>query len=150
MPFIFTTDIKGYIDNALKETAYEVEGGTINGNQPTFNGAPLFNASYILSGELVHFRINVDFDNITSFGTGQYYMSLPFTSKYDMYTRNGQLLDFSTGKSHPVSGHVVAGSDQMLLLTTANNADEVAFTSSVPFNLDVQDDFHVAGSFIRS
>ena len=150
MPFTFTTDIKGYLDNALKETTYAVQGGTLNGSQPTFNGTPLFAASYILSGELVHFRINVDFDNITSFGAGQYYMTLPFNSKYDMYMRNGQLLDFSTSKKYSISGHVVAGSNVMNLLSTANNGDEVAFTSSVPFNLNAADDFHISGSFIRS
>ena len=149
MPFTFTTDIKGYLDNALKETTYAVQGGAVT-TQPTFSGAPLFYASYILSGELVHFRINVDFDNITSFGTGQYYMTLPFNSKYDMYMRNGQLLDFSTSKKYSISGHVVAGSNVMNLLSTANNGDEVAFTSSVPFNLAVADDFHISGSYIRA
>lgn len=150
MPFTFTTDIKGYIDNALKETTYAVQGGTANGTQPTFDGNPLFAASYILSGELVHFRINVDFDNITSFGTGQYYMTLPFNSKYDMYMRNGQLLDFSTNKKYSISGHVSAGSNMMYLLSTASNGDEVSFSSLVPFHLNIADDFHISGSFIRS
>ena len=83
------------------DTLYTVQGGTTNGTQPTFNGAPLFTASYVTSGDLVHFRINVDFDNITSFGTGQYYMTLPFNSKYSYYFREGHLFDFSTS---PISG----------------------------------------------
>ncbi len=150
MPFIFTTDIKGYLDNALKETVYDVQGGTTNGTQPTFNGTPLFSASYVLSGELVHFRINVDFDNITSFGTGQYYMTIPFNSKYDAYFRNGNLLDASTNKKYSISGHVSEGSNMMYLLTTVSNGNEEAFTHSVPFNLAIQDDFHISGSYIRS
>ena len=149
MPFTFTTDIKGYFDNALKETTYAVQGGT-SGTQPTFSGTPLFAASYILSGELVHFRINVDFDNITSFGTGQYYMTLPFNSKYDMYMRNGNIFDASTSKKYSISGHVVAGSNIMQLLSTASNGTEVDFTSSVPVVLNAEDDFHISGSFIRA
>lgn len=150
MPFIFTTDIKGYLDNALKETTYAVQGGTANGDQPTFNGTPLFAASYILSGDLVYFRINVDFDNITSFGTGQYYMTLPFNSKYDNYVRGGHLFDASTNKKYSISGHVSAGSNMMYLMTTASNGDEVSFTSSVPFNLAIADDFHISGNYIRA
>lgn len=77
-------------------------------------------------------------------------MTLPFNSKYDVYMRNGQLIDASTNKKYSISGHVVAGSDMMYLSSTASNGDEVSFTSSVPVNLNIADDFHVSGSFVRA
>lgn len=125
-----------------------VQGGT-TGTQPTFNGAPLFDASYLLSGSIVHFRISVLMTNITNFGTGQYYMTLPFNAKYDYYFRGGILTDFSTSKKYSISGHVSAGSNMMYMHTTASNGDEANFTSSVPFNLAVADDFHIWGEYIR-
>jgi hypothetical protein len=63
------------------EVPFTVGGGT-SGNQPTFSGSPLFSGSYILLDRLVHFRINVEMTNITNFGTGQYYVTLPFNSAH--------------------------------------------------------------------
>jgi hypothetical protein len=56
--------------STVAEQTYVVGGGT-SGTQPTFTGSPLFYGSYASQGDLVHFRVNVDFDNITRFGTGQ-------------------------------------------------------------------------------
>jgi len=131
------------------DTLYAVQGGT-TGTQPTFSGTPLFTASYVTSGDLVHFRINVLMTNITGFGTGQYYMTLPFNSKYNYYFREGNLSDFSTSRKYAISGEVAAGSNVMHLFTTNSAGHEDAFTSSVPFNLATADDFHISGGYIKS
>lgn len=131
------------------EVSYAVSGGTVaGGTQLTFTGAPLFFASYVKAGAIVYFRINVLMTNITNFGTGQYYMTLPFTAKYDTYFRNGQLYDDSTARSYSISGHVTGGTNVILLQTTSSSGHEVAFTSSVPFNLATTDNFHIGGDFI--
>ena len=133
------------------EVSYQVGGGTLNGGtQPTFSSAPMFYASYVLTGPLVYFRINVLFTNITDFGTGQYYMTLPFNSKYDHYIRGGQIFDYSTSKNYSISGHTIAGSNVIRLLSTASSGIEVPFTSSVPFNLATTDDFHISGTYIKA
>ena len=133
------------------EVSYAVAGGTVSGGtQPTFNGTPLFSASYVKTGPLVYFRINVLFTNITSFGTGQYYMTLPFNSKYDIYLRGGQVYDYSTSKNYSISAHIVANTNVIKLMSTASNGSEVAFTSSVPFNLAIEDDFHINGTYIAT
>jgi hypothetical protein len=126
-----------------------VQGGT-SGTQPTFNGAPLFDASYALSGSVVHFRIKVLMTNITNFGTGQYYMSLPFPVKYDYYFRGGHLEDASTGDRYSISGNAPAGSSTIYLTATASNGKEVSFSPSVPVNLAVADNFHIYGDYIRA
>lgn len=125
-----------------------VTGGTTL-VQPTFNGAPLFTGSYISLGDLIHFRINVDFDNILTFGTGQYYLNLPFVSKYDYQFRNGNVRDFSTDRSYSIGGHVNAGSAQMLLNFTDSQGRDTEFTHNTPFALAIEDDFHISGTYIR-
>lgn len=127
------------------EQDYALGGGTF-GTQPTFNGAPMFYGSYVKQGALVHFRINVDFDNITGFGTGQYYVTLPEPTKYDVYLRNGHLAH--NGDRYSISGNAGAGSDLMTLFFTASNGKELPFTSTNPAALTTADDFHITGSYI--
>ena len=126
---------------------FTVQGGTLNGTQPTFSGAPLFTGSYVKMGNLVHFQIDVDMDNITSFGTGQYYMTLPFLAEHNYLFSDGCLHDISTGDQYAVLGHVVAGSSQLRLLSVASNGRHVSFTHSVPVNLAIADNFHIAGTY---
>ena len=134
----------------LTEVAYAVTGGT-TGTQPTFSGSPLFTGSYVKTGVLCHFRIDVDFDNITSFGTGQYYLKLPFPSKRNYQLSDGCLHDISTGREYPISGHVLANSDDLYLQSIdsqGNSAFNIDFTYNNPVTLATADNFHVAGTYI--
>jgi hypothetical protein len=137
-------------ETAYNVVPYTVQGGT-SGTQPTFNGAPLFSATYVLVGRLCHFEIQVDMDNITGFGTGQYYMTLPFESKYGYKFRDGCLHDISVGRLYHISGHVYAGSNVLELFTSdtqGNTLYDFPFTSVEPVNLSTADNFHLAGTFI--
>jgi hypothetical protein len=125
---------------------WQVEGGTL-GTQPTFSGDPLFTGEYSIIGGLCHFSIDVDMDNIVSFGTGQYFVKLPVPSKNNYLLSDGCLHDISSGDEYAVLGHVQAGSDVLTLLSTASNGRQVPFTSSVPINLSTADNFHIAGTF---
>jgi hypothetical protein len=129
------------------DTPFTVLGGTL-GTQPTFSSSPLFTGSYIRTNDLVHFRIDVDMDNITSFGSGQYYLNLPFPSKYNYFLRDGCLHDISASRQYAMSGHVLAGSNQLLLWSTASNGNDVPFTHNVPATLAAADNFHIAGTYI--
>jgi hypothetical protein len=130
------------------DTTYFVQGGTA-GVQPTFNGQPLFTASYVQTGDLVFFRINVDMSNITSFGTGQYYMTLPFNAKYDMIVSSGHLNDNSANDNYQLSGEITAGSNVMWLYYIASNSQLAAFDYNSPKVLDLNDYFHISGSYIK-
>jgi hypothetical protein len=129
-----------------KSVPFTVLGGTL-GTQPTFTGAPLFTGSYTKLGNLVHFQLDVDMDNITSFGTGQYFINLPFPAEHNYQVSDGCLHDFSTGDQYSVMGHVVAGASQLRLFSVASNGRHVAFTASVPVNLATADNFHLAGTY---
>ena len=130
--------------------SFEVSGGTL-GTQPTFDGAPLFTGFYIKVGSLVHFTIDVDFENITSFGSGQYYLNLPFASANNYQFAAGCLHDISTGRDYPIFGHVFASESQMLLKSIdaqGNAAFNVPFAQGSPITIATADNFHISGSYI--
>jgi hypothetical protein len=51
---------------------------------------------------------------------------------------------------YSISGHAVAGSNELKLYTTASNGKEVAFTNSVPVGLNTACDFHIFGSYFST
>lgn len=137
------------IGGATDEGTWTVEGGTTGPGavQPTFNGDSLFNGHYSIIGNICHFGVDVDMDNITSFGTGQYYIKLPVASHHNIILSDGCLHDISTGDQYAILGHVVAGSDILTLYSIASNGRHVAFEDNVPIKLDVADNFHISGTY---
>jgi hypothetical protein len=129
-------------------TVFTVQGGVVSGTQPTFNGAPLFTGSYIRVGDLVHFQVQVEFDNITNFGNGQYYINLPFPARYPYQFREGCVHDASTSRQYSIGGHVFAGEVQLALNFLDTNGRDSAFTHNTPFTLAVADNFHTSGTYI--
>lgn len=132
------------------EETFTVQGGSL-GTQPTFSGAPLFSGSYVKSGPMVHFQIQVDFTNITSFGTGQYYVDLPFASKHAYQVRAGCLHHTSTGRDYSIGGHVNEGSSRLVLNSSGISGQsvfDVPFTSTAPVTLTTADNFHISGTYI--
>jgi hypothetical protein len=128
--------------------SYTPEGGT-TGTQPTFSG-PAISGSYTKWGNLAHFEIKVDFTNIISFGTGQYYLDLPFAAEHAYQFRDGCLHDQSTTRQYTISGHVAANANRLYLFTTdlhGNRIFDAAFTNAEPITLGVADSFHVAGTY---
>jgi hypothetical protein len=132
------------------ETSFTVNGGT-TGTQPTFTGAPLFSGSYVKTGPLVHFQIQVDMDNITNFGTGQYYVELPFPAKHSYHFRDACLHDSSgTVRQYALSGHVYAGQSQVALWFTSTSGQDELFDYNSPALLTVNDNFHISGTYIAN
>lgn len=136
----------GDIDTDFGDITYQPLGGT-DGSQPTFSGDPLITGSYVRFGPLCHFQIDVDFDNITSFGSGQYYLTLPFSAEHAFLVRDGCLHDASGGDQYAITGHCDAGSNVLKLLSVASNGRDVPFTYNVPVTLAVADNFHIAGTY---
>lgn len=129
-------------------TPYTPEGGT-DGTQPTFSG-PAISGSFNRFGNMVHFSIAVDFDNILTFGTGQYYLTLPYPARVAYQLRDGCLHDNSAGTEYHISGHVDAGSDVLWLNSSdkvSSGVQDVAFTSTFPVTLTAADNFHIAGTY---
>jgi hypothetical protein len=132
------------------EQSFTVNGGTL-GTQPTFDGAPLFSGTYVINGPMVHFQIQVDMDNITNFGTGQYYVDLPFPAKYSYHFRDACLHDTSgTVRQYALSGHVYAGQSQVTLWFTSTSGQDELFDHNSPALLTVNDNFHISGTYITA
>jgi hypothetical protein len=128
--------------------AYQPSGGT-SGTQPTWTGTPI-TGSFNRFGNMVHFSILVDFDTITNFGTGQYYLTLPFPARVAYQFRDGCLHDGSAGTEYHMSGHVNAGSDILQLNSSdkvASGVQDVDFTSTFPVTLNTADSFHISGTY---
>ena len=129
--------------------AYQPEGGTIGGTQPTFSG-PAISGSYNRFGNMVHFSIIVNFTNITSFGTGQYYLTLPYPARVAYDFREGCIHDASAPAQFQISGHVFAGASQLVLSASdkiGSGVQDVPFTYNVPVALTTADSFHIAGTY---
>jgi hypothetical protein len=132
---------------AVTETSFTVNGGTL-GTQPTFDGAPLFSGTYVINGPMVHFQVQVDMDNILTFGSGQYFIDLPFPVKYGYQFKEGCLHDISSGKQYAIGGHVYAGQSQLALTFTNSAGQDEAFDFNSPVTLNVADNFHISGTYI--
>jgi hypothetical protein len=129
------------------EVSFTVEGGT-TGTQPTFTGEPDFEGSYVRFGLMCHFRIDVDFDNILTFGTGQYYVDLPFPAKHNYMFRDACLHDVSMPRQYQLSGHVLAGESRLTLWYADAGAQDQIFDYNSPALLTVNDHFHIAGTYM--
>ena len=150
----FTDQSVFNISNSVQEVSFQAQGGTVGGTQPDFGGIDPFTASYIKVGSFVNFNILVDFTNIQSFGTGQYYLELPFASKYGRSFREGCLHDDDVTRAYHISGHVDASSNIMRLYTTdvqfTDRVYDFPFTSIEPVTLTTADSFHIAGGYIAA
>lgn len=150
-----TADVNKRVSNLERSTTgygintpYQPSGGT-SGTQPTWT-ANIFDASFNRFGNMVHFCIFVNFATITNFGTGQYYVTLPYPARVAYQFRDGCLHDVSSGNEFFISGHVNAGSD-LLYLNTADKVgstiQDLDFTSTSPVTLTTADRFHIAGTY---
>lgn len=129
-------------------TTYQPGGGT-NGTQPVFPASAI-DGSYTRFGNMVHFAIKVTFTNITSFGTGRYFLTLPHNAAHSYFMREGCLHDASPATTYPVGGHLSAGTNVLELYSMdkiASGVQDVAFTSVYPVTLTTADSFHISGTY---
>lgn len=128
--------------------AFQPLGGT-DGAQPTFSG-PAISGTYNRFGNMVHFSLIVEFANITNFGTGQYFMTLPYAAKVAYIFRDGCLHMSTGGTQYHISGHVGAGVNTLYLFSSdkvASGVQDVPFTSTFPATLTTAGRFHIAGTY---
>ena len=128
--------------------AYQPSGGT-SGTQPTWTGTPI-TGSFNRFGNMVHFNIFVNFSTITNFGTGQYYLTLPYPSKHEIKFADGCLHDVSTNRDYQIRAGVLATSDILKLSTTGVDGQKIydsPFTATDPVTLTTADYFHIAGTY---
>lgn len=129
-------------------TSYQPQVST-DGTQPSFDLQDI-SGTFNRSGNLIFFSIEIHFTNATSFGTGQYIVSLPFTSLNEIKFASGCLHDVSTGREYQIRAGVNAGDDFLTLATTdrqGNRIFDTPFTYNDPVTLTTADRFHIAGTY---
>jgi|SRR6056300_718506 len=140
----------GYYQTGTSDDgSWTLQGGTASDPQPTFSSDPLFFGHYTRTGNLCHVAIDVDMDNITGFGTGQFYMTLPFNAEHTTIISNGALYDASTGNIYNISGKVDGGSNVLNLYSIGSNGQYVPFSDSdnQPIRLAAADSFYISGTY---
>jgi hypothetical protein len=128
---------------------YLPELGTINGTQPTLN-LPVAAGTYNRFGNMVHFTASIDLGGINDFGTGQYYITIPYPPKSEYAFRSGVLNDSSSSQMFQLTGGLVVGSSQMLLYLAENVANKIVdkpFTPTDPVTLTTADRFYISGTY---
>ena len=128
--------------------SYQPVGGT-DGVQPVIDPSDIV-GTFNRMGNLVFFSIEVHMTSITNFGTGQYYLTLPYVSMNEIKFANGCLHDVSTGREYQMRGGVLAGTDVLKLSTSGVDGQKLyddPFTYNTPVTLTTADRFHISGTY---
>ena len=122
---------------------------TWSGTGLAFTGTPA-TGSYIKIGNLVIVQIDVLFTTVTNFGTGQYSLTIPFTSKYHTDVYGGSIHDVvNQGVDHySLKGHLSPASTSITIWNIGSSAKDEPFDHNSPFNLTTADKFHMSFSYI--
>lgn len=103
--------------------------------------------NYIKYGRIVHVNLNVPLNNVTNFGTGQYSITLPFTSYQHTDIWAGTIHDTNTGSFYSIKGHIDANSSVMTLWYLSTISKDEPFDFNSPFTLDNTDLFHMSFAY---
>jgi hypothetical protein len=140
-----------YSTGTSEDGDWALLGGTVSDPQPTFieGTTPLFFGHYTRTGNLCHIAIDVDMDNILTFGTGQYYMTLPFNAEHTTIISNGALYDYSASKTYNIAGRIATGTNILELYSVGSNGQYVLFSDSnnSPIRLAKEDSFYISGTY---
>lgn len=123
-----------------------VPGGGTNGTQPVFNVADL-HGSFNRFGNMVHVQVNLAFTNVTSFGSGRYFITLPYPSRKDYVFSSGRLFDASQNKHYMLFGEVAAGQTSLWLSYLSSSGTLTDFTASSPKVLSNIDSFDFSATY---
>lgn len=120
-----------------------------SGTGLVFTGIPA-TGSYIKIGNIVLVQVEVNFTNVSNFGSGQYYLTLPFNSKYHTDVYGGSIHKITNqGTDHySIKGHLSDGSNTFSIWVVGSNALDGPFNHNTPVNLDSDDKFHMSFSYI--
>lgn len=120
-----------------------------SGTGLVFTGTPAV-GTYVKIGNLVIVQLDVEFDNVSNFGTGQYSLTLPFPSMYHTDVYGGSVHQITNqGTDHySLKGHLSNSSSVMSIWVLGSSAQDAPFTHNAPVNIDTNDKFHMSFSYI--
>lgn len=117
---------------------------TFTGTGLTYTGTPVV-GTYVLLGNICHFRIRFNLATVTNFGTGQYFTSLPFAPVDDYAFRDGGL--HPDGDHYSLMADAEEGTVAMSLWTSGPSGQDVPLTHNNPHPLTTATYFYVSGTY---
>jgi hypothetical protein len=119
-----------------------------SGTGLAFTGTPAI-GTYVKIGNLVQVQIDVNFTNVTNFGSGQYSLTLPHPSKYHTDVYGGSIHNVgSTTDHYSLKGHLLPTSSTMTLWYISGSSQDQIFDHNSPINLVTADKFYMSFSYI--
>ena len=98
-------------------------------------------------GKMVTFRVKAVCTTVTNFGTGQYFLTLPFLPASDYVFRDGGFHDASTGNHHAIAADAEEDTLTMSLWHPGSGAKDIAFDHNTPLALATADYFYISGTY---
>lgn len=136
---------RGYVDALGTTTSTYTPNWT--GTGLAYTGTPAV-GSYIKIGKLVTFHIQVTLTNVTNFGTGQYFITLPFAPIGDYAFRDGGI--HAAGNHYTVMADAEAGSTTMDLWYVASSGQDMPMNHNSPHTLTTTNKFYINGTYISA
>jgi hypothetical protein len=101
-------------------------------------------------GSVVTVQIDVGFTNVSNFGTGQYFLTLPFASRYhtDIYGGSVHNVTVSGTDHYSLKGHLSPSSSTMSIWDMASASKDEPMDHNSPFVLTTNDKFHMSFTYI--
>ena len=94
-------------------------------------------------------QIDVEFDNVLDFGTGQYSLTLPFNSRYHTDVYGGSVHDVGATTDHySLKGHLNSNSSAITIWSLKSSAQDELFDHNSPVVLTTADKFHMSFTYI--
>jgi hypothetical protein len=115
----------------------------------TFTGTPAV-GQYSRVGKMITFNIKVNCTTVTNFGTGGYYLTLPFAPFSNFVFRNGGLHDTSANVHYSILGDSNSSSTSLELLyskSQGSHVEDSPFKQGSPLNLATADFFYISGTY---
>lgn len=119
-----------------------------SGTGLAFTGTPAV-GSYVKVGSVVTVQIDVEFDNVSNFGTGQYSLTLPFNSRYHTDVYGGSVHKVGAETDHySLKAHLSPNSSTMTIWSLKSSAQDEPFDNNSPVVLTTADKFHMSFTYI--
>ena len=131
-------------DSGTASVTYTAYNPNLTATGLTYTGTPA-TGYYTKMGKLVHFHIQIDFSTITNFGTGNWYVDLPFSPLGDYAFRDGGL--HIAGNHYAIMADAEAGSVNMDLWYIGSNGQDLFVDYKTPHVLNTSGKMYVNGTY---
>ena len=134
----------GYFDGTVQDYAPVWSGTGL-----VYTGTPAI-GSYVKLGKVVQVQIEVIFADVSDFGSGQYYLTLPINSAYHTDVYGGSIhKTVNQGIDHySIKGHLDEGSSLFSIWSVNSASLDEPFDFNSPVNIENTDKFHMSFSYI--